>query len=200
MKDNKNIKTLLKLFWAFFKIGAFTFGGGYAMIPVIQQEVCEKNKYIENEEIVDIFAMSQSLPGVLSVNASIFTGYKIAGVAGAVVSAAAIILPAMAAIFIIYPFMVMFKENIWVEYAFEGIRAGIVTLMLIAVIKLYKTSIVDKVSFFIMLAVVVLGLFTGINTAILLVIGAVIGVTRKIIEIKKISKKDKKEDSGDNSK
>lgn len=81
--SNSILKKSLKLFWVFFRIGAFTFGGGYAMIPFIEREIVDKHHWIESEDIVDIFAIVQSVPGVIAVNSATFVGYRIAGFAGA---------------------------------------------------------------------------------------------------------------------
>jgi len=93
MDKGDKLKKIRKLFFVFFRIGAFTFGGGLAMIPFIKREIVDSNHWIEEEEIVDIFAMVQSVPGVIAVNSAIFVGYRIAGIWGAVASAVGVVLP-----------------------------------------------------------------------------------------------------------
>ena len=106
-----NFRVLLQLFLVFFKIGAFTFGGGYAMLPLIQREVTEKQKWLSEEEILDIFAISQSIPGVISINSAIFIGRRVAGVGGAIFSALGIILPSFVIILVIATVLVSFRQN-----------------------------------------------------------------------------------------
>ncbi|MDD4679473.1 MAG: chromate transporter [Clostridia bacterium] len=139
--DTKLLKKSLKLFTVFFRIGMFTFGGGYAMIPYIEHEIVEKNKWIENEDIIDIFAVVQSLPGVIAVNSSTFVGYKVAGLLGAFAATLGVILPSYIIIAIIALFFYNFRNYPFVNEAFYGIQAGVAALMCNVVYKLSKSSI-----------------------------------------------------------
>lgn len=130
------------MFMSFFKIGAFTFGGGYAMIPLIQTEVVDNQKWIEKEEFVDILVIAQSFPGALAVNTSIFIGYKIGGAIGAILALLGTILPSFIIILIVVSFFMQFRSNYYVDLVFKGIGAAVPMLVLIAVISL-STS-VDK--------------------------------------------------------
>ena len=129
---------ILKLFLTFLKIGAFSFGGGYAMISVIQREVVDNHKWITEEEMLDIIAISQSTPGVLAVNMATFVGYKIGGVLGSALTTIAVIIPSMTMIIVISYFFERYKSLKVVAYAFDGIRAGVIVLILNSTIKLNK--------------------------------------------------------------
>lgn len=132
------MKKALGLFLSIFKIGAFTFGGGYAMIPLIEKEVVGNKGWITKEEFVDILVVSQSLPGALAINTSIFLGYKIAGLLGAIVALLAVILPSFLIILIIAAFFMQFRDNYYVNAAFKGITAAVPILVLVGAISLSK--------------------------------------------------------------
>jgi chromate transporter len=134
--EKATAKDLFIMFRSFFKIGAFTIGGGYAMLPLIEREFVEVRGWVTPEEIVDVFAIAQSLPGVIAINTSIFIGYKVAGVIGALVAAAGVILPSFITILFIAVLMINFQDNLWVQRAFAGVRAGVTALILLAGIKL----------------------------------------------------------------
>lgn len=145
--DKAILKRALKLFLVFFRIGAFTFGGGYAMIPYIEREIVEKNKWIKSEDIVDIFAICQSVPGVIAVNSSTFVGYRVAGLAGSIAATIGVVLPSYIIISIIALFLYNFKDYPYVTEAFYGIQAGVTALMVHAVLRLGKTSVTNSFTF-----------------------------------------------------
>lgn len=132
------MKKALELFSSIFKIGAFTFGGGYAMIPLIEKEVVDNKGWISKEEFMDILVVSQSLPGALAINTSIFLGYKISGVLGAIIALLAVILPSFIIILIIAIFFMQFRDNYYVNAAFKGITAAVPMLVLVGAISLSK--------------------------------------------------------------
>lgn len=123
------MKFYFQLFWVFFKIGAFTFGGGYAMIPLIQREVVNRKKWLEEGEFIDMLAIAQSVPGPVSLNTAVFVGNKLKGKRGSVVSSAGIILPSFVAILLIALVFTEFKDNPGVERVFKGIRPAVVALI-----------------------------------------------------------------------
>lgn len=129
---------------AFFKIGAFTIGGGLAMLPLIEKEVVDKQKWVSREEIVDIFAVTQSVPGVIAINSSIYIGYKVYGLPGAISAALGVILPSFIIIIPIAFLMINFSDNAYVKKAFTGIRAGVAALIALTSIRLAKSVIKDK--------------------------------------------------------
>lgn len=121
------------LFITFVRIGAFTIGGGYAMLPLIQREVVDRG-WMSKEEFIDLFAVAQSLPGVFAVNISIFVGYKLKKLTGSVICALGTILPSFPIILAIALFFTQFRENEWVEKAFKGLRPAVVALIAVPVI------------------------------------------------------------------
>ena len=116
----------LESFGIFFKIGAFTIGGGYAMVPLIENEIVTKRKWIAQEDFIDLLAISQSAPGILAVNISIFIGYKLRGIRGSIITALGTILPSFIIILAIALFFHSFKDNPIVERIFKGIRPAVV--------------------------------------------------------------------------
>ena len=124
------MEKLLKMFFSFFKIGAFTFGGGYAMIPLIEEEVVNKNKWIEKEEFMDMLVISQSFPGALAINCSTFIGYKLGGMIGGIIAI-------LGVLFVATVFM-QFRDNYYVNLIFKGITAAVPMLVLAGVVSLLK--------------------------------------------------------------
>lgn len=135
---------LLTLFVTFFKIGLFTIGGGYAMIPLIEREVVERKGWIERKEFLDLMAIAQSAPGVFAVNISIFIGYKVAKVRGGVVSALGTVVPSIIIILLVALFFQRFKANPVVEHIFMGIRPAVVALILVPTLRLAKSAQLNR--------------------------------------------------------
>ena len=129
---------LLKLFITFFKIGLFTFGGGYAMIPLIQREVIKKNGWIEEKDFLDMLVLAQSTPGPIAVNTAVFVGYKTAGTMGAIASTLGTILPSFIVILLLALFFVEVRENRYVDAAFRAMRPAVVALIVAPLIGLVK--------------------------------------------------------------
>lgn len=136
----QKLKTLLELFCTFFKIGAFTFGGGYAMISIIQKEAVENKKWVSDEDILDVVAIAESTPGPIAINSSTFIGYKVAGVLGSAFATLGTVLPSFIIISIIAYFLDKFTSYDVVKFAFSGIRAGVLVLIINAFISMYKKS------------------------------------------------------------
>lgn len=134
----------LQLFWSFFKIGSFTIGGGYAMVPIIEEELVRKRQWIESEEFVDMLALSQSAPGILAVNISIATGYRIRGIGGAITATLGTVLPSFIIILLIAMFFRRFQDNEVVERIFKGIRPAVVALIAAPVFKLGKSARINR--------------------------------------------------------
>lgn len=124
-----------RLFTTFLRIGAFTFGGGYAMIPLIEREVVEEHKWATHEEIMDIIGIAEATPGVIAVNAATFIGYRMAGFWGSVAATCGVVLPSLVVIGCVALVFEWFQSLTWVMHAFEGIRAGVMVLMANAVAK-----------------------------------------------------------------
>lgn len=178
------MRELLDLFWTFAKMGAVTFGGGYAMLPIIQREVVEKRHWATEEEVMDYYAIGQCTPGVIAVNTSTFIGYKLKGVIGGFVATIGFVFPSLIIISIIATFLRNFADIIWVKYAFDGIRACVCALILDAVIKLGKKSIVDP--WCVVIAVLVLGcsLFADVSPIIIVVAAGVLGIVLNALQRK----------------
>lgn len=185
------MKTLFKMFLTFARIGGFTFGGGYAMLPMLQREVVEKYKWATNDELLDYYAIGQCTPGVIAVNTATFIGYKLKGIPGAIFATLGVVTPSMIIIGLIAAFISNFRDLEVVQWAFSGIRAAVVALILSAVIKIGKKSIVDIFTALIFVVVAVLSFVTDLSPVIFVVTAAVCGLIIKISKEKK-AKEDKK--------
>lgn len=146
MKKTLKPKQLLYAFWAFFKIGAFTLGGGYAMIPLMKAEIVDKQKWIDEEKFLDMIAITQSAPGPIAVNTSIYIGYELSGLIGAIIATLATVLPSFLILLIISMFYSNIKTNIYVKRAFQGIYPAVVALILSAAINLRKIALKNNIS------------------------------------------------------
>lgn len=146
-----------KIFVSFFKIGLFTFGGGYAMMPLFRQELIDKHKYITENELIDYYSIGQCTPGVIAVNVATFTGYKIKGVIGAITATLAIVLPSLVIIMALAGILQVLTDNQIVAHAFAGIRVGVIALILNEVIHLFKKAVTSRLQ---------LGIFIGILAAL----------------------------------
>jgi len=173
------MKELLLLFAVFAKIGGFTFGGGYAMLPILQREVVDKRQWATQEELMDYFAIGQCTPGIIAVNTATFIGYKRKGVLGAIFATLGVVAPSVVIITVIAAFIRNFQHIEAVQWAFEGIRAAVVALILSAVIKLGKKSLVDVATALIFLVVAVLSVVTDLSPAIFVVAAGVCGLLLK---------------------
>ena len=127
-------------FKIFFKIGAFTIGGGYAMVPLIEDEIVTKRKWIEQDDFLDLLAIAQSAPGILAVNIAIFVGYRLRGVKGSLVTSLGSILPSFLMILAIALFFTAFKDNPWVARAFAGIRPVVIALIAVPTVRMARKS------------------------------------------------------------
>ncbi|SEK88074.1 chromate transporter [Ruminococcus albus] len=165
---NKN----LDLFLTFMKIGAFTFGGGYAMIPLIQKEVCENQKWLNEKDITDIVAISESTPGPIAINAATFVGYKTSGFVGACLATLGVVLPSFLIISLISLILTQFQSIKAVKYAFMGIRAAVLALILKALWMMFRSvqKKKKKISYVIMGVSLILTAFLKID-AVFVIIG-----------------------------
>lgn len=170
------MKELFKLFLTFAKVGCFTFGGGYAMLPLLQKEVVEKNNWATEEELMDYFAIGQCTPGIIAVNTSTFIGYKRKGVIGGIASTLGMVFPSLVIITIIAAFIRSFADLEIVGHALNGIKAGVCALILDAVIKLIKKSVIDTYTLVLFTAVFFVALLTDISTVILILISGILGI------------------------
>ncbi|MDI9207871.1 chromate transporter [Clostridium butyricum] len=165
------MKILMDMFITFFKIGAFTLGGGYAMLPIIQKEVVKKKKWIGETEFLDMVAISQSAPGPLAVNISAFVGQKIKGLMGLITSTLGAILPSFIIIILVASVFLGIENSPVVQRVFQGIRPAVVALIAVPVISMGKTAKVNKKNFIIpLLAAVLVAVFK--ITPIYVILGA----------------------------
>ncbi len=135
------MSVLWSLFATFFKIGLFTFGGGYAMIPLLQAELVEKKKWVSDEEIMDYYSIGQCTPGIIAVNVATFIGYKMKNVSGAVVATAGIVMPSFLIIIGLANILALYMENRYVAHAFAGIRIVVIALIFDVILSMRKKGI-----------------------------------------------------------
>jgi len=157
-------------------ISPVTFGGGYAMIPLLEKRVTEKNKWIKKEDIVDILAICQTVPGSIAVNTASFIGFKVAGVPGAVIATLGIIAPSFLIVLLMAVVFLGFQDHPIVQAAFTGFRPAIAALILFAAIRTGKSAIFDKVTIAIAIVSYILLLFVSIHPIFVLLFGGVVGI------------------------
>ncbi len=170
------MKELLDLFLIFAKIGGFTFGGGYAMLPMLQREVVENRHWATEEELMDYYAIGQCTPGIIAVNTATFIGYKVKGVIGGIIATLGVVAPSIVIITVIALLLRNFAQFEAVQHIFNGIRVCVCVLILDAVIKLGKKSIVDSATLILFLIVVAVSLFTPVPTYMLVIFAGFAGV------------------------
>lgn len=179
------MKELMNLFWTFAKIGVMTFGGGYAMLPMLQREVVENRGWATEEELMDYFAIGQCTPGIIAVNTATFVGQKQKGILGGIVASLGIVFPSLVIISILAGVIEAYSHLAWVQHAFGGVRVCVCVLILNAVVKLYKKAVVDKFTLAIFLLVAVGSYFTPVSPVIFVLAAAVAGIVLKSLEGRK---------------
>ena len=135
------MKLLWDLYRTFFTIGALTFGGGYAMLPMLEREIVQKHKWATQEEILNYFAIGQCTPGIIAVNTATFVGYKTKKEIGGIVATLGVIAPSIVIITVIAMVLQNFMDIVWVQHAFAGIRVAVCALIAASVIKLFKSNV-----------------------------------------------------------
>jgi len=177
-------KPAAKLYWelfrAFFRVGALTFGGGYAMLPILRREVVETRAWCTDEELADYYAVGQCTPGIIAVNTATFVGYKLAGIPGGIFATFSITLPSFIIILILAALLRNFADYAVVKNAFAGIRVAVTVLIANAVIKLLKSSVKDKLTLVIFLAVTSLSLLLSVSPIVFVVAAGLCGVAVKV--------------------
>ena len=171
-----NLKTVWKVFVTLFKIGAFTFGGGYAMIPLIQNEAVEKNKWITDDDILEIIAIAESTPGPIAINSATFVGYRAAGVLGSVCATLGVVLPSFVIILLLSFILDAFQELKAVQYAFYGIRAGVLALLCKSLWTMYKKSPKGWAAYIIMASSFILTAIFDLNVIFVIIGCAIFGL------------------------
>ena len=176
---------LIKLFLIFCKIGLFTFGGGYAMYPVIKGEIIDKRGWITEEELMDYYAIGQCTPGIIAVNVATFVGKKLKGFFGAVFATLGVIFPSVVIITIIAAFINNFADLWYVQSAFSGIRVAVIVLILNTIISMWKKSIRNVFDYVVFLLALVLSFFNILSSVFVVVLSAVAGIVYTPIKTKK---------------
>ena len=186
------MRELLSLFTTFFRIGLFTFGGGYAMLPLIQREGVEKQGWATEDEVMDYYAVGQCTPGVIAVNVATFIGYKKRGIPGGIFATLGVVCPSLIIISVIAAFLTHFSEYAYVQHALAGIRLAVCALVSVSIFKLFKKGIVDVLTSVIAAAVFLVMAFLDISPVISVVVSAIIGIIFRCVV-----KKDGKNKKGD---
>ena len=179
------MKKLLDMFITFAKVGGMTFGGGYAMLPILQREVVEKKGWATEEEMMDYYAIGQCTPGIIAVNTATFIGMKYAGVWGAIVASLGVVFPSLVIITAIAGVLTQFSHLVWVQDAFAAIRVCVCVLIFNAVRKLLKKAVVDGWTLAIFLGVLVLSVFTSLSPVLYVVLAAAAGIAIQCREVAK---------------
>lgn len=182
------MKKYIELFTSFFKTGLFTFGGGYAMLPLLKAEVCEKRKWISEDELLDYFSIGQCTPGIIAINVSTFCGYKLNGVKGAIVATAAMVLPSLIIITLIAAVLNRYMQLPIIASAFAGIRLGVTALLLNLIFdtgrKIFHESKHRRLHAFIFAAALILLLFGGVSAVFVVIMAAALGFLPDFIPAK----------------
>ena len=167
---------LLKLFAAFARVGVLTFGGGYAMIPMLEREIVDRHGWATSEELMDYYAVGQCTPGVIAVNTATFIGYKIAGNIGGVMATLGVVFPSFVIITVIAGIIQNFADIPTVRSAFAAIRVCVCVLIFNSVLKLWKGAVKDKAALVLCLLVLVLSMFFNISPIVFVVFCAAAGI------------------------
>lgn len=173
---NASLKTLWELFSIFFKIGLCTFGGGIAMLPILERELVEKRNWVESNELLDYFAIGQSTPGIIAVNVATFVGYKRAKILGGCIATFGMVCPSLIIITVIALFISNFADIVWVQKALVGINVAVAAILTSAVFSFSKKSVKNVFGFFLLLLSFVLIFVFNVGTIWIILGSALLGV------------------------
>ena len=179
------MKQLLNIYWTFAKMGACCFGGGYAMLSLLQRVIVEQYHWATEEELMDYFAIGQCTPGVIAVNTATFIGQKQGGTIAAIFTTLGVVFPSLVIISLLAGVIEAFSHLVWMQNAFGGIRVCVCVLITNAVVKLFKKAVVDKITLVIFLAVALGSTLLDISPVIFVILAAVAGITIKAMGGKK---------------
>ena len=180
-KGGRTLRELLDLFLTFAKVGAMTFGGGYAMLPILQREVVENKGWATDEELTDYFAIGQCTPGVIAVNTATFVGQKKRGIAGGILATLGVVLPSLLIITALAGVISRLSHLALVQHAFAGIRVCVCVLIFNAVVKLWKSAVKDRWALLIFLVVFAGAVFLDLSPVIYVLAAAVTGILIEVI-------------------
>lgn len=173
--SSETIRTSLKLYGAFFKIGLFMFGGGYAMLPLLEKECVEKNKWTDHDELLDVFALAQCTPGIIAVNTATYLGKKQAGFLGALLATLGVISPSLIIITVIAALLSNFADIPAVQHALAGVRVAVTALIFASVIKMGKSALKQPLSIVLMVIAFLLVALFGVSPVAIVVAAAIAG-------------------------
>ncbi len=179
------MRQYLDFYLTWFRIGLFTFGGGYAMLPMIEKEVIEKRHWTTEDEVMNYYAIAQCTPGVIAVNVATFVGYFQKGILGALVCTLGVISPSIVIISLIAGVLTAFSDLAVVQHALSGIRIAVCVLMSTSILKLFKKGVIDAGSGFIFLLILACAVFSNVSTVVLVVVSGILGVVFSLIKGKK---------------
>jgi chromate transporter len=179
---NNNKVSLFSLFTSFASVGAITFGGGYAMLPFLEREVCDKRAWIKNEELLDFYALGQCTPGIIAINVATYIGYKKRGFLGALFSSIGIIFPSIFIITIISALFINFQDNQYVISAVAGIKVVVCALIANSIYRLVKKSIIDKTTFSLFIIALICLFIFKINIYLLILLSIIAGLVIKKVK------------------
>ena len=171
---------LVDLFVTFAKVGVMTFGGGYAMLPILQREVVDHKGWATEEELMDYFAIGQCTPGIIAVNTATFIGQKCRGTIGGILATLGVVFPSLIIISLLAGVITAFSHLAWVRHAFGGIRICVCVLILNAVVKLYKKAVVDKATLAIFVVVALGSYFSALSPVVFVLLAAAMGIALQV--------------------
>lgn len=174
------MKQLFELFISFARIGAFTFGGGYAMLPMIEKEIVEKKKWATSDEILDYYAIGQCTPGLIAVNTATFIGYKRKGILGAIIATLGVVFPSLIIITVISMFFEYFQDYTIVQHALGGVRVAVAALIVHTITKMWKQSIKDWLGILLFIFSFIAVAFSDISPVIIIILGGIIGTNKNM--------------------
>lgn len=185
-KIKQNI--LFQVFWTFFKISPISFGGGFAMMPLMKDKIVTEKNWLNTDEMIDAFALAQSTPGAVGVNSAAFIGFRIAGFKGAISATLGMILPTFFIVIALSSLFLFVRDNKIIEGAFNGIRPAVVALIAYAAVLTARSSLPNKSSILLLVIALTLMIFLKIHPIILLVSGMLFGIISKKVHERKLCK------------
>lgn len=176
------MKELMALYWAFFRIGGLTFGGGLTMLPMLKYELVEKRDWITEEDLIDCYAIGQCTPGIIAINTATFVGYKRKGIAGGIFATLGMMSPSVIIITLVAMCLEQFINNIWVQHALMGVRGVVCALMLNTVITLAKKSLISPIAWVICGCAFIASMFTPAPLIVIVLVAALWGIIMEKIK------------------
>ncbi|HBG44141.1 MAG TPA: chromate transporter, partial [Firmicutes bacterium] len=176
VQSDINWHLLWDLFFTFLRIGAFTIGGGYAMLPLIQKETVEKKQWVGEEEFAEIIGLSQTAPGAIAINSSVYLGFRVAGVSGAIFAVTGMVVPSLLIILTIAVFFERFSTISAVKAIFNGVRPAVMGLILAALFKIGKSVLKNMTSFIIFVVMLLIGAIFDLHPVLIILMAALAGI------------------------